>query len=248
VSADAPQLEFPTAPAADLSRGLVETLLVVDGRPLELARHLGRAAASLHELYAVALPHTVASLIEQAAAGNALARLRVMLEPDALRSPAIVVEAVEREIVLPAGEVALATVTVSAGFGAHKLADRSWLAEVEAAAGEGVRALLVTREGALLETTRANVLLIRGGVLATPPLDGAILPGVVRARLLERARHAGLTAVELPLTLADLRDADAVVLASSVRLLELARAPAGGRSAEVLAQLRDALVQSMEIV
>lgn len=248
MSPEAPQLEFPTAPAADVSRGVIETLLVVDGRPLELARHLGRAAESVHELYAAGLPHSIAPLIEEAAVGHALARLRVVLEPGALASPAIAVEPIDRAIVLPGEEVALATVTVSGGFGAHKLADRSWLAEIEEAAGEGVRALLATREGALLETTRANVLLIRGGVLATPPLDGAILPGVVRARLLERARHAGLIAVELPLTLEDLRDADAVALSSSVRLLELARVPAAGRSAEVLAQLREALELSMEIV
>ena len=192
MSPDTPELEFPAAPVADVSQGLVETMLVVDGRPVELARHLGRAAASLHELYAAALPHALAGMIEEAAAGHALARLRVVLDPGALQAPAIAVEPVDRALVLPGEEVALATVTVSGGFGAHKLADRSWLAGIEEAAGEGVRALLATREGALLETTRANVLLIRGGVLATPPLDGTILPGVVRARLLERARHAGL--------------------------------------------------------
>jgi para-aminobenzoate synthetase / 4-amino-4-deoxychorismate lyase len=248
VSPEAPQLEFPTAPAADVSRGVIETLLVVEGRPLELARHLGRAAESVHALYGAALPHATAALIEGAAGGHRLARLRVVFEPDALATPALGVEPIDRAIVLSGEEVALATVAVSGGFGAHKLADRSWLGGIEQAVGEGVRALLVSREGALLESTRANVLLIRGGVLATPPLEGSILPGVVRARLLERARHAGITAVELPLTLEDLRDADAVLLSSSVRLLELARAPARGRSAEVLAQLREALERSLATV
>jgi len=91
----------------------------------------------------------------------------------------------------------------------------------------------------LLETTRANVFLLRGGVLATPPLDGTILPGVTRAQLLERSHHAGITALELPLTLADLEAADAVLFTSSLRLLESSRVrPAAG---PLLARLRELL-------
>ena len=53
-------------------------------------------------------------------------------------------------------------------------------------------------------------------MIATPPLDGSILPGVTRDVLLERARRAGIPAHELPLTLADLQDADAVLLTGSL--------------------------------
>jgi len=54
-------------------------------------------------------------------------------------------------------------------------------------------------------------------VLTTPPLDGRLLPGVTRARLLERAAGLGLVAREEPLTLAGLRAARALLLTSSLR-------------------------------
>jgi para-aminobenzoate synthetase/4-amino-4-deoxychorismate lyase len=137
---------------------------------------------------------------------------------------------------------------VAGGNGGHKLIDRSWLREIEAHvdidadAGVGVRALLVSRSGALLETTRANVLLLRGGALATPPLDGSILPGVVRAAVLAHAQRLGIDAHELPLTLEHLRDADMVLLSGSLRLLERANVRRGNRrSAHVAARLSEAL-------
>ena len=212
-------------------------MLVVDGHPLECPRHLARLATSLHELYGRTLPGSLHERVVSAADGHTLARLRVDVAGEDSEGD-IRVEPFEPELVLPEQECELATVGVAGGFGAHKLADRSWLEQIEARAGEGVRPLLVTPTGALLETTRANVFLLRGGVIATPPLDGSILPGVTRAVLLERARRAETSAHELPLTLADLRDADAVLLTSSLRLVECARVRDGRQSAEVLARLR----------
>jgi para-aminobenzoate synthetase / 4-amino-4-deoxychorismate lyase len=237
VPAGDPQIDFAGPPSADPSLGVFETLLVADGVPLELGRHLARLAASMHALYGDALPETLSSEIMAAAEGHPLARLRV----DVTDSPAIHVTPFDRALVLPTAVMELATVSVSAGFGTHKLIDRSWLAQIEAETGEGVRPLLVSRSGALLETTRANVFVVRDGVLATPPLDGSILPGVMRDVLLARARRAGFTALELPLTLDDLREADVVLLTSSLRLLERARANRRRHSADVVARLRETL-------
>lgn len=64
--------------------------------------------------------------------------------------------------------------------------------------------LLVDLDGALLEAAWANLLLVTAdGALVTPPLDGRILPGVTRARTLERARALDLAVRERPCTLAD---------------------------------------------
>jgi para-aminobenzoate synthetase / 4-amino-4-deoxychorismate lyase len=237
VSAGDPQIDFAPSPAADASLGVFETLLVVDGVPLELGRHLARLAASMHALYGEPLPETLHAQLAAAAEGHPLARLRI----DVAGAPTVAVESFDRSLVLPTAVVELATVRVSAGFGTHKLIDRTWLDQIERRAGEGVRPLLVSRSGVLLETTRANVFLVRDGILATPPLDGAILPGVMRDVLLVRARQADITALELPLTLEDLREADVVLLTSSLRLLERARANRRRRSADAVARLRDAL-------
>ncbi len=232
-----PQIQFAPTATPNASLGVFDTMLVVDGHPLECPRHLARLATSLHELYGRTLPGSLHERVVSAADGHTLARLRVDVAGEDSEGD-IRVEPFEPELVLPEQECELATVGVAGGFGAHKLADRSWLEQIEARAGEGVRPLLVTPTGALLETTRANVFLLRGGVIATPPLDGSILPGVARAVLLERARRAEISAHELPLTLADLRDADAVLLTSSLRLVECARVRDGRQSAEVLARLR----------
>lgn len=232
------QLDFELPPHADVARGVFETVLVADGRAVDSARHLARLATSLHDLYGRPLPGSLNDRIADAARGRMLARLRVDVGPKDGDEGEIRVEDLDPARVLPERECELVTVSVAAGFGEHKLADRGWLEQIEARAGAGAAALLVTRRGELLESTRASVFLLRGGVAATPPLERAILPGVTRAVLLERARRAGLPAHELPLTLADLRDADAVLLVSSLRRIECARGRDGERSRELLTRLR----------
>ena len=242
--AQTPQFDFAAAPAADRALGVFETMLVRDGRVLRLERHLGRLDASVRTLYHAELPADIGARVASAAAGHPLARLRIEVVPRPGEPPAVGLDtSALADADLGAAEVAtLVTVGVAGGNGAHKLIDRSWLRQVEAHAGAGERALLVSRSGALLETTRANVLLLRDGALATPPLDGSILPGVVRGAVLAHAERLGIVARELPLTLERLRDADMVLLSGSLRLLERANAHRGRRrSAEVAARLSEAL-------
>jgi para-aminobenzoate synthetase/4-amino-4-deoxychorismate lyase len=248
VRGQTPQFDFAAAPAADTALGVFETMLVRDGRVARLERHLERLLASVRTLYRAELPADTGARAVSAAAGQPLARLRIEVVPDHGGPPAVGVAltALQDTDIGGAGEAMLATVGVAGGFGGHKLIDRSWLREIEARvdadAGVGVRALLVSRSGALLETTRANVLLLRGGALATPPLDGSILPGVVRADVLAHAQRLGIDAHELPLTLEHLRDADMVLLSGSLRLLERANVRRGNRrSARVAARLCEAV-------
>ena len=238
-----PQIDFTPPPTADRALGVFETVLVADGRAVELARHLERLRASVHALYGSALPLDLEGQVAQAAAQHALGRLRIGARPRAGDAPAVDVETapLHSAHVLPRAEVALVTVRVSDGFGAHKLIDRGWLEQIEAAAGAAVRPLLVTRAGALLETTRANVFLLRDGALATPPLDGAILPGVTREVVLERARLLGISAREIPLTVEELRGADAVLLSGALRVLEHAGGRRNRRSEKTAARLAEAL-------
>jgi len=236
-----PQIDFAPAPEADPSLGVFETLLVADGRPLEAGRHLERLRSSLRVLYGAELATDLGRRVAAAAAGQRLARLRIDAAPQARAPAQIAVKPLDPALVLAPDDVAVVTVRVSAGAGPHKLIDRGWLARIEAAAGEGARPLLVTRSGALLETTRANVFLLRHGELATPPLDGSILPGVMRDVVLERARRLGIAAREVPLTLEDLRAADIVLLSGSLRLLERARLRGDRRSDAAAARLAGAL-------
>jgi para-aminobenzoate synthetase/4-amino-4-deoxychorismate lyase len=219
-----------------------ETVLVEEGRARELRRHLERLRASVRVLYDVALPDGIEARVADAVAGHALARLRIEVAPGGTGPPAVGIACAALDPVAGAPvDVALATVRVPAGFGPHKLIDRGWLEQIEALAGADVRPLLLSGAGTLLETTRANVFVLRDGALATPPLDGSILPGVMRAVLLERARRLRIPAHVRPLTLEDLRAADGVLLSGSLRLLERARSRPGRRSADAAARLWRAL-------
>jgi para-aminobenzoate synthetase/4-amino-4-deoxychorismate lyase len=231
----------------DPAQGVFETLLVVRGAPRELDAHLERLRASLRALYGVALPAVAHELACERAAGVALGRLRLSLTPQGEGAPRVeaVAQPVDRVTVLPGWELALDLRSVAAdGWdGGHKWADRRLLERLDADAAPEC-ALLVDRERGVLETTRANVFALTGGALVTPPLDGAILPGVTRAVLIEAAISLGIEVREEPLALAALRAADAVLLTGSLRLLE-ARA-AGGAAHRVLAALAAAVERAGE--
>jgi branched-subunit amino acid aminotransferase/4-amino-4-deoxychorismate lyase len=236
-----PLREFEPEPDPDPSRGVFETVLVARGRAWHWDRHRERLAASCHDLYgAASLDDGLDMRVARLAAGRATARLRVIARPDG--TGAVATAATITPLAgAAAGEPVLAPVRVRRGYGRHKLADRDWLERIEAVAPPGARALLVCGRDLVLETTRANVFALAGGVLATAPLDGSILPGVMRAVLIEQARALGLEVREAPLPLAELLEADAVLLTGSLRLVEARLARRAGGAAEVVAALRDAV-------
>jgi para-aminobenzoate synthetase/4-amino-4-deoxychorismate lyase len=47
--------------------------------------------------------------------------------------------------------------------------------------------LIVDLDGQVLEAAAANVLIVHGATVVTPPLDERLLPGTVRARVREPA-------------------------------------------------------------
>jgi para-aminobenzoate synthetase/4-amino-4-deoxychorismate lyase len=74
-------------------------------------------------------------------------------------------------------------------------------------------AILLDRDGQVVEGTRTTVWVARGGQLLTPPRAAGGLPGVHRAHLLATRPDAA----EAPLTDADLFGADAVYVGNAVR-------------------------------
>jgi len=193
----------------DPALGVFETVLVQDGRPVALEAHLERLAASLLELYGAAPPPTLlAGALAAAAQTRERSRMRVLADPDgAVRitvSPAGPTDALR----YPAR---LAPFTLPGGLGAHKWRDRRLLDALGAVARGGA-ALLVDTDGSVLEAAYANVWIVEDEELVTPPADGRILPGTVRASIL-----AGeVTAREEAIDLDRLAEADEVFLTSSI--------------------------------
>lgn len=216
-------MDHPLEP--DPALGVFSTMLVVDGRPVELDPHLAQLRESVRALYGVELPQRVAQLVADEAQGLAFGRVRVSCCVGDGREPRLdlVARPVDRAIVLPDAALDLRTATVDGWHGAHKWVDRRLLERLEAEAAPAA-ALLVERDGRVLETARANVFALGAdGVLRTPPADGAILPGVTRARAIALAREAGVEVREEPLRRDALLAARELFVTGSVRGVELVR-------------------------
>jgi branched-chain amino acid aminotransferase len=187
---------------------LYETVLVEDGRVRLADRHLARLARSGAGAAAVAA--AAAALAEACATAAEPTVVRLDVAPDGSVTP------VPRRP-RPASAVRLLPV---AGFDParaareRKEADRSWADGPESAARAAGfdEPLLVSPDGLVGETTRANlVAILEDGTLATPPARG-LLPGVTRSWALEQ-----LPIAERELALLELLDARAAFLTTAGR-------------------------------
>lgn len=88
------------------------------------------------------------------------------------------------------------------------------LAAREAAAARCDDALFLNSKGEVAATTIANIFVLRGGRLATPPVRAGILPGIARRKMLSLTQ-----ADERDIAPLELLDAEAVFLTNSLRLI-----------------------------
>ena len=217
----------------DPGRGVFETLLVRGGQILDLDRHLRRLGASLRELYDLDLAPDLPARLLAAAAPHTEARLRVTVTPDGRA------EVTLRPVGAVPPSLGLVPVLVPGGLGAHKWADREPLEPLES---PGVAALICDADGAALEASSANVWMVAGDRLVTPPTDGRLLAGTTRRRALDLGDHE-----VRPFSLDDLRAAGGIVLTSAIRIAVAGSLTVTGPSAAALdlaAALRRRLGQS----
>ncbi len=220
------------APLPDPRRGVFETLLVVDGEPVELEAHLARLASSTSDLFGQEPPLGVRELVDRHARTVELGRLRLDVVPDQEGPLAATVKVapVERALVFPSWERAatLAGILVPGGLGAHKWSDRRLVDQAQSNCGAALP-LLLDEDGTVLEISRGNVFLVRDGSLVTPATDGRLLPGVARRRVMEAAAAAGIQVHEEVVSQDELGGADEVFGSGSVRGVEPVREYEGVR-------------------
>jgi para-aminobenzoate synthetase/4-amino-4-deoxychorismate lyase len=232
---------------ADPALGVFETLLVRDGAVQALGAHLARLRGSTESLYGLAPPVDLEARIRERAAllvpGEH--RLRVDVRPvDGASDVTFQTGVLPRRPEL----FRLQPLTLAGGYGAHKFADRGALTGTGSASG-GPVALLVDDDpdAVVLEAGWANVWLVIGQRLITPPLDGRILPGVTRARVIGLADSLGLSVDERPISLAQAR-AGQPMLTSSLQLAAAAAfedAPEPDRDAvATIGRIRQALLET----
>ncbi len=232
-----------SAERPDPAQGVLETLLARDGEALDADAHLARLARSVELLYGQELPAGLAERLQLAAQDAGRQRVRVLVSPGPGRVASVEIETQAVPADAPREPVTLAPALLPGGLGAHKWRDRRLLAELEGRTG--AVPLLTDLDGEVLEAAWANVFVVEGEALTTPPLDGRLLAGTVRARLLAGAPAIGFEIREEPLSLERLSGADEVLLSSSVQGVRAA-VPPGGRPArfEAGARLRDLLIDS----
>jgi branched-chain amino acid aminotransferase len=106
--------------------------------------------------------------------------------------------------------------------------------------------ILLNEEGQISECTSANVFVIEGDRVWTPPLStSGCLPGVTRAVLLEEIHGPGLSVAEREMTPSNVENADQVFITSTTRdligVLEIDGEPLS-QAPEKLAALRHAFL------
>lgn len=213
--ADLPATAQAVSPALD--RAVFETILVVGGYPVEMWAHLRRLGDAVHRLFGKTLPPRLARQIEIAAAqpfGAADSTQEAILRVFAHCGRAGLVLRVTCELRGShdhSGPVVLDPREMRGGWGEFKWKEREDLEHPRA----DLEYLLVDG-GQVLESERANLFVVRDGVVTTPPLDGRILAGITRSRILKLAAFTGYETSETALTLDDLNESSEVFLTSSI--------------------------------
>ncbi|KQY55355.1 hypothetical protein ASD11_17585 [Aeromicrobium sp. Root495] len=215
----APSATQPVAGSADPGQGVFTTLLVVDGQARDLDAHLARLDASVRALYRQTVRAGLEDAVRRKAAGlEGPSRLRVDAVPSG--------DKVEVEVSLTAAPLTAAPLTagppawrlvprvVAGGWGEHKWVDRAALHVGDGAADD---VLLLDTDGSVLEAGRASVFVVHDDGVHTPALDGRILPGTMRAQVVDRLMAAGIPVHQRRLTAADLERASEVLVANALR-------------------------------
>lgn len=219
--------------------GIFETVLVVDRTPRELGPHLDRLARSAAMLDLPKPDRTAWERVVELVLDNWTGAPELALK-------LVLTRGVEGGDGTPTGfalamdisptalrqrESGLAAITLERGI-EHGVAERApWLllgakslsyavnmAGLREAARRGADEVIFTETGdSVLEGPTSTVIVVRGRTLRTPPAVLGILPGTTQAALFRAAERAGWSVKVEPVRVAELHEADAVLLASSVR-------------------------------
>jgi branched-chain amino acid aminotransferase len=109
-------------------------------------------------------------------------------------------------------------------------------------------AIFLNLAGNVCEAATANVFVVRGDRVETPPLSAGCLPGITRRHVLEVCAELGIEAAEADLPLDALSEADEVFLTSSTRGIQpLVAWPGGsGPTGPVTVRLKEQLQQAID--
>lgn len=236
-----------------LGDGVFETVAVINHKPLWLDEHLQRMSHAAAEL---GIPFNAEGLF--AGLGAVLKKCQVQFE--ALRitlsrgkaarglagdgaSPSLLItlDTFDPKNLFQSCRLKVSQIRRNEFAPSSRLKTLSYIDGIAAArevTEDADDALMLNARGHVASSTVANIFLLSGKELVTPPTNQGILPGITRRVLLENAKGMGFAPIEKPVSLGDLFRADAVFLCNSLRFIRpvtmLNGEPLGKRSIDDL--------------
>jgi para-aminobenzoate synthetase/4-amino-4-deoxychorismate lyase len=210
------KMKFLTDPVRRFD--LIETMLYEPGQGIWLrGYHMARLAASAayfgFDFDAARISDAIDAAIAEKS--DERSRVRLLLDEDGgatvttTPQPASAPDAVTRYVVSDS-RVNSADMFLYHKTTRRELYDREWKHFADTLGAEEV--IYLNENGELAEGSRTTIFVERNGMLLTPQLASGVLPGTLRAALIDEGRAA-----EARLTFEDLNTADAVYLGNSVR-------------------------------
>lgn len=219
--------------------GVFESIKIVDGKPVNLERHLDRFVRSatllgldtpIREHWAAATKEAAVQWAEKYGEGEAACTWtmsRGRASRPHIPSTWLVVKPIGKDILRQRAE-GVKVLTGPRGYqltetppwsisGAKTLAYAENMAALRYARENGYDDVIFTDGEQVLEGATSTIITLRGNKVRTPQPGGPVLPGTTQARLFTAAEKAGYSCKEKPMYLGDLLKADQVWLVSSTR-------------------------------
>lgn len=92
---------------------------------------------------------------------------------------------------------------------------------VTSAAEQNADIAIFHKNGIVTEASYANVFIIKNDILITPPLSNHILAGITRENIIATSQKLGIKCDEAEITTDDVISADAVILSSTTKLMQI---------------------------
>ena len=111
----------------------------------------------------------------------------------------------------------------------------------------GVDETVFHRGEVVTECAHSNVSILKDGVFISHPNDNLILRGISKTHMIAACYRLGIQVMERPFTLAELKDADEIIVTSSsnfcLHACELDGAPVGGKDPAALKMIQNAVIE-----
>lgn len=223
------QEELIGTPALQFGFGLFETILVQNGRAIDLEDHFQRLARSIAQLDAVShcsldiqqLRETVLLSLRQCEEEKEVLKIIAYRSETQwgtlllLRSYPYARQDYERGFSLRLSESFRNARSLLVH---HKTLNylENYLERQKARHDGYDEAFFLNTEGIVTECTAANLFILSKGELLTAPVQAGLLPGITRMKLLGRASTIGLAVKEIPICKTMLWEADMVLITNAL--------------------------------